>query len=170
MKRLFLIIFVIGVFSVVLGTSGLVMAGEPGIRLGVLVCDAIPGSGYNLIITSSVDVKCIFDDGHGGKERYVGETGIGLGVNLNFKSRETIAFTVIGVSSDYKTGSYAMAGKYVGAKASATVGVGVGAAVLVGGGEKNFSLQPLALEANQGFGAAAGLGYLYIEPAVKRRK
>jgi hypothetical protein len=41
----------------------------------------------------------------------------------------------------------------------------VGVAVLVGGDQNNFSLQPLAVEGNRGFGAAAGLGFLYIEKA-----
>jgi hypothetical protein len=48
-----------------------------------------------------------------------------------------------------------------------SVGVGAGAAVLVGGGFKDFSLQPVALEGNIGLGAAAGLGYLYLEPERK---
>jgi len=44
---------------------------------------------------------------------------------------------------------------------------GVGAAVLVGGGDKSFSLQPLALEGSTGLGLSGGVGYLYIEPASR---
>jgi len=44
-------------------------------------------------------------------------------------------------------------------------GVGVGAQVLVGGGSKNISLQPLAVETATGLGVAGGLGYLYLEAA-----
>ena len=167
MKRLFVLLMA-GLMGTVLFSAKSAHAGDEGLKVGVLVCTAIPDSGYNLIITSSVKVNCKFTDVHGDKEFYVGETGIGLGVNLNFKSKEELAWTVMGATSDYKAGSHALAGKYAGAKASASLGVGTGAAVLVGGGEKNFSLQPVALEANQGIGAAAGLGYLYLEPYKKK--
>ncbi|MBM3565458.1 MAG: DUF992 domain-containing protein, partial [Alphaproteobacteria bacterium] len=92
-----------------------------------------------------------------------GETGIALGADLNLKGIERISFAVLAATSDYTVGSYALSGRYVGAKASASAGVGAGAAVLIGGGSKNISLQPVALEGNTGLGAAAGLGYLYIE-------
>ena len=163
MKRLFVILLAVGFFVIAGSVTPSANASDWGPELGILVCTAVPGSGYNLLITSSVDIKCEFTDAEGNKEHYVGETGIGLGVNLNFKAEEKIAFTVFGVSSDYTIGSHALAGKFVGGKASATVGVGTGVAVLIGGGEDNFTLQPLALEANKGFGAAAGLGYLFIQ-------
>ncbi|MGH8590163.1 MAG: DUF992 domain-containing protein [Gammaproteobacteria bacterium] len=54
--------------------------------------------------------------------------------------------------------------KYTGAKASATAGVGVGANVLIGGGQKSFTLQPLSLTGSTGVGVAGGVGYLYLEP------
>ena len=65
-----------------------------------------------------------------------------------------------------KAGSYPLKGKYIGGKASASAGVGIGAAALVGGSNDNFGLNPLALEANQGVGVAGGLGFLYIEPDI----
>ncbi|MBM3732842.1 MAG: DUF992 domain-containing protein [Acidimicrobiia bacterium] len=145
---------------------GAAPAADPGVRLGMLACEAVPGTRFNLLIMSSVDVKCEFADVNG-CERYRGETGIALGADLNLKGMEKITFAVLAATSDYKIGSYALAGKYLGAKASASLGVGGGAAVLLGGGAKNFSLQPVALEGNIGLGAAAGLGYLYIEPERK---
>lgn len=157
-----------GLMGTALFSATSAQAGDEGLKVGVLVCSAIPDSGYNLIVTSSVKVRCKFTDVNGNKEFYVGETGIGLGVDLNFKTKEELGWTVLGATTDYKAGSHALAGKYAGAKASASVGVGTGAAVLVGGGNKNFSLQPVALEANQGIGAAGGLGYLYLEPYKKK--
>jgi hypothetical protein len=139
---------------------------QAGVRIGSLACEAVPGTRLNLLIMSSVDVKCVFD-GLNGRETYKGETGIALGADLNLKGVERISFAVLAATSAYQVGSYALTGKYVGAKASASVGVGAGAAVLVGGGGKNFSLQPLAIEGNVGLGAAAGLGYLYLEPDKK---
>ena len=135
-----------------------------GMQLGVLKCRVVPGSRVNLLIRSTADVECTFDYG-GVVEKYVGESGIALGVDVSFKSDEQIAFGVIAASSDITPGAGALAGKYVGGQASAAAGVGVGARVLVGGGKKNISLQPLALEGSVGIGASGGLGFLYIEKA-----
>lgn len=134
-------------------------------RIGVLTCNSIPGTRVNLIIRSTTDVHCEFKHDNGRVEHYLGETGIALGADLTFsKEEESFAFAVLS-AEQIKPGEHTLAGKYVGGRASASVGVGVGAAVLVGGDRDNFSLQPLALEGNRGFGAAAGLGFLYIEKA-----
>jgi len=137
---------------------------EAGIEVGVLKCAVVPGSRVNLVIRSTADIECTFDN-QGTIEHYVGETGIGLGLDISFKNDEEMFFTVLAASSDTRPGAYALAGKYAGAQASAAVGIGIGAKVLIGGGEDNFSLQPLALESHTGLGASAGLGFLYLEPS-----
>ncbi len=138
---------------------------QGGVQIGVLTCNTVEGTRINLLVHSTVDVECVFRAADGGEERYKGETGIGLGVDLNWRRDETIHFAVISAQGDVRIGAHSLAGKYAGAKASATVGVGAGAAVLVGGGANNITLQPLALEGSTGLGVAAGLGYLYLEPA-----
>ncbi len=134
-----------------------------GIKIGVLSCNSVAGTRRNLLIHSSVDVRCVFKTPEG-QETYTGETGIGLGVDLNWNRTETTHFVVLGGTSDARLGAHSLAGTYVGGKASATVGVGVGAGALVGGGAKNISLQPLALEGSSGLGVAGGLGYLILKP------
>ncbi len=99
-----------------------------------------------------------------GKEHYVAESGVGLGLDLEWSDDKVIRYSVLAATTDVRVGHYALTGKYYGAKASATAGVGVGAQVLVGAGDKNISLQPLALEGSTGLGAAAGISYLYLEP------
>jgi len=137
---------------------------EGGMQVGVLECTVVPGSRVNLLIRSTADVDCTFNN-NGTIERYAGETGIGLGLDLSFRKDEVMHFAVIAASSDVNPGGHALAGKYVGGEATATAGVGLGAKALVGGGNNNFSLQPLALETNKGLGASAGLSFLYIEAA-----
>lgn len=137
---------------------------EGGVQLGILTCWKVPGSGMNLVISSSADVECEFASPYG-KETYKGRSGIGIGLDLEWSAEKVIGYAVFGATSDVRMGSHSLAGKYVGGKVSATVGLGVGTQVLVGGGEKNITLQPLALEVSTGFGAAAGIGYLYLEPA-----
>ena len=137
---------------------------DSGIKIGVLTCKTVEGTRVNLLIHSTVDVSCVFDDGNN-TETYKGETGIGLGIDLNIKKDATMIYSVFSISKDTKAGAYALAGRYGGAKAAVTVGIGAGAAILVGGGDKNISLQPLALEGSTGLGAQAGLAYLYLEPS-----
>ena len=50
-----------------------------------------------------------------------------------------------------------------GGKASAALGIAVGAAVLLGGNSDSIELVPLAIEGGTGFGATAGLGYLFLK-------
>src|SRR6266436_5157719 len=49
-----------------------------------------------------------------------------------------------------------LSGTYIGATGSATVGVGVGANVLVGGSGNSISLQPVSFEGSTGLNVAAG--------------
>lgn len=154
-----------GALALVAG-SGIAAAEEQaGLQLGVLNCTVVPGSRVNLLVRSTADVECTWEYA-GQTEKYKGETGIALGLDLSFKENEAIAFGVIAASQDVTPGKYALAGKYVGGQADAALGVGVGAKVLVGGGAKNISLQPLALSGSTGsVGASAGIGFLYIEAA-----
>ncbi len=157
-------------------TPGLVLAGalllglpipdamaRGGIEIGVLTCNSVDGTRRNLLIHSTVDVRCVFKT-PAGQESYTGETGIGLGVDLNWNRSETTHFVVLGGTSDTRLGAHSLAGAYVGGKASATFGVGAGVGALIGGGSKNISLQPLALEGSTGLGVAGGLGYLILKP------
>ena len=138
-------------------------AGEStaGTKVGVLTCKTLPDTGHNLIIHSTVDVDCTYDaTDKSGTEHYIGETGIGLGINLQFDKARTLVFTVL--AADTKQGNHKLEGKYVGAGASASVGAGVGAQVLVGGGDSSISLQPV-IEGSKAVGASAGVTYLYLQ-------
>ena len=138
-------------------------AGDAGIKTGTLTVKAVEGSRMNLIIRSSVDVKAEFTDLGGNKEYYIGEMGQKLGIDLSIKKKEVLRYAVFSPASEYKTGKYALAGKYFGTKASAAVGVGAGVQVLLGGFDKSFTLQPLAAGGVKGAGASLGIGYLYLQ-------
>jgi hypothetical protein len=75
---------------------------------------------------------------------------------------------VLAPTSDLAPG--ALAGEFAGATASATVGVGAGANVLVGGSGRTISLQPLSLEGSTGLNVAAGIGAISLryEPRAGR--
>ena len=66
----------------------------------------------------------------------------------------------------------ALNGNYIGATGSATVGVGAGANVLVGGSNSTISLQPVSIEGNTGLNVAAGVASisLHYQPQTARRR
>ena len=137
---------------------------QSGIQVGIITCSVIPNTRVNLLLRSTADVECIYEN-RGKTEKYIGETGIALGLDLSFKQDEKFAFTVIAASADVAPGAHALAGKYVGGTMAAAAGVGLSASALIGGGDKNISLQPLALGTSTGIGASGGIGFLYIEAA-----
>lgn len=139
-----------------------VSAAEAGLQAGVLLCEVVPGSRLNLLIRSTADVRCQFNN-NGTIEHYKGETGIALGLDLSFKQDERMAWTVVAASGNIAPGAGSLAGKYVGARADATAGVGVGAQGLVGGLNNSFTLQPFSLSTQTGIGVSGGVGFLYLE-------
>lgn len=62
-------------------------------------------------------------------------------------------------------GRTALEGNYGGLAANATVGIGVGANVLVGGLDRSIALQPLSVEGNSGLALAAGVGVMRLRSA-----
>lgn len=131
-----------------------------GAQIGLLECRTVEGSGFTLLISSTADVKCRFEATGGVVEKYRGETGVALGIDLHWDRKTKIVYTVF--AANYKAGSYQLTGKYLGGGGSATVGVGVGAQALIGGGNKSISLEP-ALSGSKGAGISGGMTYLYLE-------
>jgi Protein of unknown function (DUF992) len=150
-------------FALVLVTSTAVQA-EEGAKgeVGVVKCDYIPGSKVNLLIHSSASFNCSFE--HDGQvDYYNGEAGIGLGLDLQWTEQSSMTYTVMASTDRNIEWATALNGTYTGGKASAAFGVGLGAAVLIGGSSDSFALVPLAVEGGTGFGATAGVGYLSLK-------
>ena len=144
--------------------QGEVLAAESGVNAGLLTCHSLPNTRVNWILYSSVELRCVFDTPRG-QEHYAGKTGIGLGVDLSWRPETTLRFVVLMASTDVEIGSHVLAGHYAGGSVSASLGTTVGVSVLVGGGPKSISLEPLAIETGSGLGAAAGLSFLTLTPS-----
>jgi len=71
-----------------------------------------------------------------------------------------IVWTVVAPTVGLPPGS--LAGTYGGATASVTVGVGVGANVLVGGSKDTISLQPISIEGGTGLNVAGGVASMNL--------
>lgn len=128
-------------------------------RLGTLDCQVAGGIG--LLIGSSKTVECNFVRRSGPVEKYRGSIGK-LGLDIGITEKSYIRWVVYNLKAS-RAGERALAGTYVGASATAAVGIGLGANVLVSGGEKNFGLQPLSAEASTGLNVAAGVTRLELK-------
>ena len=131
--------------------------GVAGVTAGWLNCSI--GSGWGFGLGSSRAVNCVYTPTAGVPQRYVGEMKK-FGVDLGYLSGASMEWAVVAPMSDLGPG--ALAGDYLGATGSASVGVGVGANVLFGGFHRSVSLQPVSVEGNQGFDVAGGIGDLTL--------
>jgi len=69
------------------------------------------------------------------------------------------------VYADTSRGYGFLAGDYAGASGEATVAVGLGANVLVGGSSRTVALQPVSVGGQVGLNLALGVANLSIRPA-----
>lgn len=130
---------------------------KSGIKIGSLNCTVSGGVG--LILGSSKSMKCKFVSVTGRKtERYTGSI-TKLGIDIGFTKKSYITWAVF---AGGKTQRGALAGSYGGASAEATVGVGLGANVLVGGFKKTIALQPVSIQGQKGLNVAAGIAGLKL--------
>jgi Protein of unknown function (DUF992) len=130
------------------------------IRTGVLNCDVSAGIG--LIIGSQRTVNCLFTpDVPAPQEGYFGTiTKFGLDVGATAGGSMIWA-----VYADTTRGYGFLAGDYAGASGEATVAVGLGANVLIGGSNRTVALQPLSIQGQVGLNLALGVASLSIRPA-----
>jgi hypothetical protein len=146
--------------AAVLGLAGMpALAASKGVKIGMLTCNVDGGVG--MIIGSSKGVDCVFEGTVGKRERYTGSIGK-LGIDVGVTGKAVMAWAVF-APGKLKAG--ALAGHYAGASAEATIAVGLGANVLVGGSDKSIALQPLSVQAQTGLNVAAGVASLRLKRA-----
>ena len=129
-----------------------------GVKVGTLTCHV--ASGWGFIFGSSKDLRCNFHPDKGVGEHYIG-TISKFGVDIGYTDSAVIVWAVFAPNSGPKRG--ALEGDYVGATASATAGVGIGANALVGGFDRSVTLQPLSIEGNTGLNVAGGIGAISLK-------
>ena len=134
---------------------------QQGVQAGVLECKGGQNVGY--VVTSATQLQCVFRSVDGRVDPYVA-TIHRFGLDLGVTSQTGLAWAVNAPS--YNVGPGALGGHYGGVGANATVGVGVGANLLVGGSQNAFSLQPLSLQGQIGLAAVAGIVDVDLSPVV----
>jgi hypothetical protein len=138
--------------------AGSADAAPHGVKVGTLTCNV--ASGWGFVFGSSKDLHCTFRPSARASEHYVG-TVSKFGVDIGYTEGGVLVWGVFAPSSDVRAG--ALQGDYAGATASATVGVGLGANVLIGGLDKSIALQPVSVEGNRGLNVAAGIGAISLK-------
>jgi Protein of unknown function (DUF992) len=160
MSRLRSIIFV--VTSILGAVTPLAAQQAGGTKVGVLTCRTSASIG--LIIGSHQKLRCSFSPDIPGllPENYFGHVNR-LGLDLGVKTGGIMAWGVFAPTNGLHHG--ALAGTYVGASGSASLGVGVGANALVGGSHRTIAFQPLSVEGQVGVNLALGVAGLTLRSA-----
>jgi hypothetical protein len=122
------------------------------VRAGYLTCHV--ASGWGFIFGSSKKMKCAYALQPGYTEYYTGSV-TKFGADIGYVQSAVILWAVLAPSTNLGQG--ALAGHYGGATASAAVGVGAGANVLIGGFQNSIALQPVSIEGQNGLNVAAGV-------------
>jgi hypothetical protein len=145
--------------AAVLLVAAIPAAAHQNVWIGGLRCEV--SSGLGLVVASANEMECIFTSASGFSEHYFG-TIRKFGFDIGEAREGVLSWDVVAPTLGSRRG--ALAGDYVGAAASATLGVGVGAYALVGGLDGSITLQPLSVEVQNGLDLSAGVASLTLRP------
>jgi hypothetical protein len=129
------------------------------VQVGVLECRG--GASVGFIVGSVTNLGCVLRADGMPEDRYVA-TIRKVGLDLGITEESALAWGVYAPA--VRLGPGALSGNYVGAQGSATLGIGFGGNVLVGGSENSIALQPLSVQGQVGINIAAGLESLELRP------
>lgn len=131
------------------------------IQVGSLNCSL--SSSVGLVVGSQRNVACIFHTDNVPDETYQG-TLSRVGLDIGATTGGKIIWAVFAGTNRFMG---MLNGTYVGASGEATIAVGLGANVLVGGSNSSVALQPVSIQGQTGLNIAAGVSQLYLcEPGT----
>jgi hypothetical protein len=138
--------------------AGPAFAQAQPVRVGGLTCDTEPRVG--LVLGSRQNLRCVFRSNATGRlYNYSGTIGR-LGLDIGVTGGGRLFWGVFAPTSHVGYGT--LRGTYVGASGNASLGIGLGANVLVGGSHRTISLQPLSVEGQVGVNLALGVARLTL--------
>jgi Protein of unknown function (DUF992) len=147
--------------SAFLLTSGLGAAAQgPTIQAGTLTCEGQGGVG--LIVGSKERLNCTYTSADGADVRRYHGTITRLGLDLGIKGKSVIIWGVLAASNQLP--DQALIGTFAGAAADASLGLGAGAQILIGGTDNSIVLQPLSVKGQVGVNIAVGVAGLTLVP------
>ena len=134
-------------------------AQQSRVQVGVLECRG--GASIGFIVGSVTNLGCVLRATGQPDDFYVA-TIRKVGLDLGITQESALAWGVFAPVKQLGPGD--LSGNYAGAQGSATLGVGVGGNVLVGGSNNSIALQPLSVQGQVGVAIAAGLESLELRP------
>jgi len=129
------------------------------VQVGILECRG--GASIGFVVGSVTNLGCVLRVDGMPEDRYIA-TIRKVGVDLGITQESALAWGVYAPVARLGPGD--LSGTYAGAQGSASVGVGVGGNVLVGGSNNSIALQPLSVQGQVGLNVAAGLESLELRP------
>jgi hypothetical protein len=155
------VIFVGTLFAALIASLAGVRAQQPPqlVQVGVLECRG--GASVGFVIGSVTNLGCVLRTEGMPEDRYIA-TIRKVGLDLGITQESALAWAVFAPA--VRLGPGDLSGNYAGAQGSASIGVGLGGNVLVGGSANSIALQPLSLQGQVGFNVAAGLESLELRP------
>ena len=151
-----------------LGIPGLISEAfaDERVQIGLLTCDlASPEDGarerrISLFVPVNRNLECLFDSGREYSSQEYAGTFRRFGPAVGGVDRSSLVWAVF--ATGYGESNGKLEGTYRGASIEATLGVGVGANVLVGGFERSITLQPLSVQTQLGLNVALGVASLEL--------
>jgi len=137
------------------------MSQADNVQAGFLHCDVSAGVG--LFFTEKQAMKCVFKPLGGGPEDFYTGNIQEVGIALGGTEKGVLIWSVLSAQKGVPAG--ALAGKYTGLGANASVGVGGGENVLLGGNNQAFMLQPASYEGQVGLNLAVGVTTITLQSA-----
>jgi len=131
------------------------------VRAGTLECDISAGIG--LIFVEKQSMTCTFKPANGGPPDFYNGKIEEVGITLGATAGGAMVWAVLAAQHSDPQG--ALAGTYAGLTANASIGIGGGANVLVGGTGRSFVLQPVSLEGQVGINVAGGVTTITLKSA-----
>lgn len=128
------------------------------LQAGTLTCKGKGSVG--LVLGSKETLVCKFSPVSGPEQSY-NATVTNIGLDIGVKGASTMVWTVLYSSTNVPAGT--LAGSYGGASADASIGIGGGASVLVGGSKKSIALQPLSVQGQTGLNLAVGVSGMTLK-------
>ncbi len=122
------------------------------LKVGVLDCVAGPSGG--IVVMTEQSLACTFQPTAGSPQTYVGNVRK-FGLDIGVTGGTVITWVVFAEQDNFDPG--ALAGDYVGVSADASLGIGVGVDVLLGGSDRSFVLQPISVQGEVGVDIAVGI-------------
>jgi hypothetical protein len=129
------------------------------VQIGILECRG--GASVGFVVGSVTNLGCVLRVEGMPEDRYIA-TIRKVGLDLGITQESALGWAVYAPVARLGPGD--LSGDYAGAQGSATIGVGLGGNVLVGGSANSIALQPLSLQGQVGLNVAAGLESLELRP------